>query len=226
MKKIIIALLAFVLIIGLATYEKSVDSNDQEADTEVQEEVEDTVEDETDEEVEAEDSTDTQVLFSTLVHTCDENCDHEEVSTLISSSGLTIDADETFVLEYQENAIDIDYLIALNEAESITTMVEIANEASAKWENAITNILLLLKEEMDEVEWSDLNISQTAWENDIDIVADELLSETESAGSTGRVDYAQGMMYYYRDRAIELAVMYYDMMNIVELPNPELEAVG
>ncbi|MFI3325284.1 MAG: hypothetical protein R3Y35_03820 [Clostridia bacterium] len=199
------------------------DETVQEADEETVDDEE--IDQEVEQDVEEEDVLD-DVVTSVLVHECDENCTHDDLDTLISNSGLTIDAVDEFILVYQNNAIDSEYLIALNEAESINTMVDVATVANEEWENAITNILILLKLEMDEVEWSDLNVAQIAWENDIQIVADEILSSSESEGSNARVYYAQELMYYYRDRAIELAVMYYDMTGVVEMPNSEIEAVG
>ncbi len=137
-----------------------------------------------------------------------------------------IEAPAAFRNIYMGNYIDEQYVIDLDNAENLTEMIIICEDTAFSWRIAIDNIYSKLIEIMDEVQRNDLEVAHNAWNNDVPIMINEIEDEVKELGSVGGFEAAQKIMYIYRNRAIELALMYYELEGEVILPPDIGEAVG
>ncbi len=139
---------------------------------------------------------------------------------------FAIQGPDEFVDEYEENVIDETYLDGLDDASDLLTMRMLADDAADAWNIAIDNIMYKLVEVLSEDEAETIQIEQSAWENDIPLQIEEIQAEYADQGSTGSFTASQEVMEIYRNRAIELAVKYYELTEEVVLPPDISEAVG
>ena len=115
-----------------------------------------------------------------------------------------------FVKEFMENPIDAQYEADMNDAASMTAMVDACTKASESWKMQIDSVYMIILEDADAATVETVKAEQEEWlnqqNNNLQKIRDEVNEEDAMAAMT----VAENIMLYYRSRAIDLCAILYE----------------
>ena len=118
---------------------------------------------------------------------------------------------EAFIKEFLENPIDAQYEADMNDAASMTAMVDACTKASESWKTQIDSVYMIILEDADEATAGVVKAEQEEWltqqNNNLQKIRDEVDEEDAMAAMT----VAENIMLYYRSRAIDLCAVLYEV---------------
>ena len=179
-----------------------------------------------DEEVVVEDS---EVSEETTDETSESSTEESTESSETPIDGESMPApdagDEDFQTAFSGNAIDTDYLTAINAATDTVSSVRAGNNAKSRWSTQIEISLDTLKE-LDESVYEEQEQAQEEWEANLDSAIEEVKANISTDGSLGNVESAYNVMLLYRNRAAEVLYQIYLINGEVDVNAGVGEAEG
>ncbi len=159
--------------------------------------------------------------------TTDESSETESNETPIDGESMpNPDAgDEDFQTAFSGNAIDTDYLSAINTATDVVASVRAGNNAKTRWNTQIEISLDTLKE-LDESVYEEQEKAQEEWEASLDSAVEKIKANITTDGSLGNIESAYNVMLLYRNRAAEVLYQIYLINGEVDVNAGVGEAKG
>jgi uncharacterized protein YecT (DUF1311 family) len=193
MKKLLLLILPFLLIVGCSNEDASPNKEDVTTDTEV-------VSEDREKEVGSEDREDKSETVA--------NKDNvEETSTTTLAEDGTVNKKEIYIQKLKDVEADLAELEEIVENGNQSEMNQAQDEIYKKWDAALNEVYGVLEEELSKEEMDTLRVEQRKWMEERDAAADAAADEYKG-GSIQPFVYSATLTKWTKERSYELVENY------------------
>lgn len=118
---------------------------------------------------------------------------------------------EAFREAFENNPIDVQYADDMEMAASVTGIVDACNTASKSWQAQIDSVYTQILERGAEDVVEEVKAEQAAWMNNQSTELQAIRNSIAEDDPLAAVTVAQGIMLYYRTRAIDLCAVLFEI---------------
>ena len=118
---------------------------------------------------------------------------------------------EVFREAFENNPVDVQYADDMEMAASVTGIVDACNTASKSWQAQIDSVYTQILERGAEDVVEEVKAEQAAWMNNQSTELQAIRNSIAEDDPLAAVTVAQGIMLYYRTRAIDLCAVLFEI---------------